>query len=192
MDDRLTRVLKVVAVVMAVLFVAWAAYDQFFADVAPGDIAYFAGNRAFEDAEYARAEADYRQALAEAPDHIWALRGLARTLHLQGQSEEALALYDQAIERDPDFAGSYANRGILLDTMGRPEDALADYDRALALDAEVAEGPHWLTRFLRKQDEPPPTILDRARYLRAELAKPEAERVLRVPEIDQQQRSYKQ
>ena len=54
------------------------------------------------------------------------------------------------------------------------------------------EGPHWLTRFLRNQPEAPPTIADRARYLRAELAKPEAERVLRMPEIDAQQRPYQQ
>lgn len=192
MDDRVTRTLKTIAIAMAVLLIGWAIYDRFVAGMAPGDPAYHAGNRAFEDGEYARAEAEYRDALAEAPDHLWALRGLARSLHLRGEHEEALSLYDQAIERDPDFAGSYANRGILLDTMGHPEEALADYDRALALDAEVAEGPHWLTRFLRNQPEPPPTIVDRARYLRAELAKPEAERLLRVPEIDQQQRSYKQ
>jgi len=99
-------------------------------------------------------------------------------------------------EQDDDqqaaLAANYANRGILLDTMGRHEEALADYDEALAIDAEVAKGPHWLTRFLRNQPEAPPTIADRARYLRAELAKPEAERVLRVPEVDQQQRPYKQ
>jgi hypothetical protein len=64
--------------------------------------------------------------------------------------------------------------------------------RALELDPELAEGPHWLTRFLRNQPEAPPTIADRARYLRAELAKPEAERVLRVPQIDAQQRPYQQ
>jgi tetratricopeptide (TPR) repeat protein len=192
MDDRVTWKLKTIAIALAVLFIGWAVYDKFVADVAPGDMAYHAGNRAFEDGEYARAEADYRHALAEAPEHVWALRGLARSLHLRGEHEEALALYDRAIERDPEFAGTHANRGILLDTMGRHEDALEDYDRALALNAEVAEGPHWLTRFLRNQPEAPPTIVDRARYLRAELAKPEAERVLRVPEIDGQQRSYKQ
>jgi tetratricopeptide (TPR) repeat protein len=192
MDDRVTRTLKTFAIAMAVLFIGWAIYDKFVAGVAPGDLAYHAGNRAFEDGEYARAEAEYRDALVEAPDHVWALRGLARSLHLRGEHEEALSVYGQAIERDPDFAGTYANRGILLDTMGRPVDALADYERALALDAEVAEGPHWLTRFLRKQEGPPPTIVDRARYLRVELAKPEEERVLRVPEVDQQQRPYKQ
>ena len=63
---------------------------------------------------------------------------------------------------------------------------------ALELDPELAEGPSWLTRFLRNQADAPPTIADRARYLRAELAKPESERVLRVPEHDAQQRPYQQ
>ena len=202
MDDRLTRALKLIAVVLAVAFVGWAAYDKFFASVTPGDMTYHAGNRAFEDGNYQRALEEYRAALAEDPDHLHALRGLARSLHLLGQHDEALAVYGEAIARsmvsaqDDDqqaaLAASYANRGILLDTMGRHAEALADYDEALAIDAEVAKGPHWLTRFLRNQPEAPPTIADRARYLRAELAKPEGERVLLVPEVDAQQRPYRQ
>jgi tetratricopeptide (TPR) repeat protein len=202
MDDRLTRALKVVAVVLAVAFVGWAVYDKFFGSVAPGDMAYHAGNRAFEDGNYQRAAEEYRAALQEHPDHVHALRGLARSLHLAGQHDEALVLYDEAIARTPEqpedegeraaLAATYANRGILLDTMGRHEEALADYTRALEVDRETAKGPHWLTRFLRNQPEAPPTIADRAAYLRAEFAKPESERVLRVPEIDAQQRPYKQ
>ncbi|MGH6897146.1 MAG: tetratricopeptide repeat protein [Geminicoccaceae bacterium] len=202
MDDRLTRALKVVAVVLAVTFVGWAVYDRFFGSVAPGDMAYHAGNQAFEDGNYQRAAEEYREALAENPDHIHALRGLARSLHLAGRHDEALVLYDEAIARTPAapqdegeraaLAADYANRGILLDTMGRHEEALADYDQALRLDSETASGPHWLTRFLRNQPEAPPTIADRAAYLRAELAKPEDERLLRVPELDAQQRPYEQ
>jgi tetratricopeptide (TPR) repeat protein len=191
-DDRLTRALKAIAVAMAVLFIGWAVYDRFFAEVAPGDMAYFAGNRAFEDADYGRAEADYRQALAEAPAHLFALRGLALSLHQQGRYDEALTIYDEAIARAPEFGATYANRGILLDTMGRHEAALADYMHALKLDPELADGPHWLTRFLRNQPAPPPTIADRAAYLRAELAKPESEQTLRMPERDAKQRPYQQ
>lgn len=201
MDDRTTRALKVVAVVLAVAFVGWAVYDKFFGTVAPGDMAYHAGNQAFQDGLYERAAEEYRAALQESPDHIHALRGLARSLHLAGRHDEALALYDEAIARNPEppeeveraaLASDYANRGILLDTMGRHEEALADYDEALQLDPEIASGPHWLIRFLRNQPEAPPTIADRARYLRAELAKPEDQRLLRVPEVDAQQRPYKQ
>ena len=202
MDDRFTRALKLVAVVLAVVFLGWAVYDRFFGSVAPGDLAYHAGNQAFEDGNYERAAEEYRDALAESPDHIYALRGLARSLHLGGRHDEALVLYDEAIARAAEqpqdegeraaLAADYANRGILLDTMGRHEQALADYDQALELDPEIASGPHWLTRFLRNQPEAPPTIADRAAYLRAELAKPEDERLLRVPEIDAQQRPYEQ
>jgi tetratricopeptide (TPR) repeat protein len=202
MDDRLTRALKAIAVAMAVAFVGWAIYDKLFVGAAPGDAAYHAANTLFEDGLYERAAEEYRAALEENPDHIHALRGLARSLHLAGQQDEALALYDEAIARSPALpeddreraalAGNYANRGILLDTMGRHEAALADYTTALELDPEIASGPHWLTRFLRNQPEAPPTIADRAAYLRAELAKPESERVLRIPEIDAQQRPYKQ
>ena len=200
--DRLTRALTATAIVMVVAFVGWAVYDKFFGGVAPGDMAYHAGNRAFEDGRYQRAAEEYRAALQENPDHIHALRGLARSVHLGGQHDEALVLYDEAIARTPGqpqdegertaLAANYANRGILLDTMGRHEEALADYTRALELDPEIAKGPHWLTRFLRNQPEAPPTIAERAAYLRAELAKPEAERVLRMPDVDAQQRPYKQ
>lgn len=202
MDDRLTRILKVTAVVMAVAFVGWAAWDKLFGSVAPGDRAYHAGNTLFEDGFYERAAAEYRAALDEDPEHLHALRGLARSLHKMGAREEALATYDEAIARVPEvpedddaraaLAANFANRGILLDTMGRHRRALEDYERALELDPEIASGPHWLTRFLRNQPEPPPTIADRARYLRAELQKPEGERLLRVPEVDAQQRTYKQ
>jgi tetratricopeptide (TPR) repeat protein len=201
MDDRVTRNLKIIAVVLTLAFVGWAAYDQFAGKASPGDLAYHAGNRAFEDGNYQRAVSEFERALAEAPGHLHALRGLAISLHQAGRHEDALAIYDEAIARalpSPDdegeqaaLAATYANRGILLDTLGRHEEALISYETALALHEDAAKGPHWLTRFLRNQPEAPPTVVDRARYLRAELAKPEAERVLRIPEIDQQQRPYK-
>lgn len=192
MDDRLYRLLKLTAIVLAVAFVGWAVVEKFVADPEPGDMAYHAANNLFEDGFYGRAADSYREALDEAPDHIHALRGLARSMHLSGDHQQALVLYDEAIAADPDFGAAYANRGILLDTMGRHMEALVDYERALELDAELADGPNWLTRFLRNQAEAPPTIGDRARYLRAELAKPEGERVLRMPEEDAAQRPYKQ
>lgn len=192
MDDRITRILKLVAIVLAVSFLGWAAYEKFVAEVAPGDMAYHAGNRAFEDGNYGRAAAEFQSALAEDPDHVHALRGLAISLHMAGRHDEALTSYQQAIAGEPEFGATYANRGILLDTLGRHEDALSDYTRALALEPELADGPKWLTRFLRNQAEAPPSIADRARYLQAELIKPEDERVLRVPEVDAHQRPYQQ
>ncbi len=192
MDERLYRFLMAVAITLTVAWVAWTIYDSFFAHVAPGDNAYLAGENYFADGHYDDALSEYEAALAQAPDHVYAWRGKARSLLQLGRHREALLAFEEAIARDPEFAGSYANRGILYDRMGDHENALADYERALSMDSAVAEGPGWMTRFLRLQPEKPPTIADRARYLREQLAKPESERLLHVPEADESQRPYKQ
>ena len=179
MDERLYRSLQTAAMVLTLGWLGWTVYDSFFAGAAPGDEAYRAANRRFEDGDYHAALAEYDAALRENPDHIHALRGKARSLLQLERSPEALAAFDTAVAREPGFAGTYANRGILYDRMGDHAKALADYDHALRLDASVADGPGWLTRFFRLQPERPPTIADRARYLRQELAKPEGERLLR-------------
>ena len=134
----------------------------------------------------------YDEALNEAANHLHAMRGRARTLMQLGASPQALTAFNTAIALEPDFGATYANRGILHDRMGRYQKAVEDYEHALQLDPELADGPHWLTRFLRNQPEKPPGIAERAAYLRKELAKPESERLLRVPEVDAEQRSFKQ
>lgn len=108
------------------------------------------------------------------------------------RNDEALQWYAKAIKLEPYFGGVYANRGILHDRMGNYKAAIADYEKSLQLDESVAEGPHWLTRFLRNQPDPPPTVKDRLIYLKAELAKPPEQRKLRDPDVDSKQRSYKQ
>jgi len=192
MDDKLYAFLKWTAIGLTALWVGWAAYDSFVLQRDPGDRAYLEGNTLFEDGYYERALAKYDAALAEDPRHIHAMRGRARTLMQLGRFSEALEAFDEVIVLRPEFGASYANRGILHDRMGRYRKAVADYERALELDPELTEGPHWLTRFLRNQPEKPPGIGDRAAYLRAQLALPEDERLLRVPELDAKQRPYKQ
>lgn len=191
MDDRLYRFLTATAVVLTLAWLGWSVYDSYFAARGPGDADYIAANKLFEDGRYARAVAAYDDALAEAPDHVHAMRGKARALLQMQRYSAALAAFNRAIARAPDFGATYANRGILYDRMGRYQRALADYEKALRLNRELAEGPNWLTRFLRLQPEPPPTIADRADYLRRQLAKPESERLLEVPEEDAKQRPYK-
>ncbi|HKK06056.1 MAG TPA: tetratricopeptide repeat protein [Gammaproteobacteria bacterium] len=192
MDDRLYKTLKYVAIVLTLSWVGWAFYDSFLHDVGPGQRAFQAGERAFADGEYASALQDYDEALHANHDLLPAVRGRARSLMQLGRLDESLAAFDRAIAAKPEFAASYANRGIVYDRMGDYQAALADYEHALKLDPKLADGPNWLTRFLRLQPDKPPTIADRARYLRAELAKPPGKRVLRMPEIDAKQRPYKQ
>jgi len=117
------------------------------------------------------------------------------------QLQLALALYDQSIERESARGltdtnrraqgVALANRGILKDQLGDYPGALADYREGLLLEPELAEGPGFLTRFLRNQPERPPSIADRARYLAEQLAKPKPERLMRLPERDNQQRAYR-
>jgi tetratricopeptide (TPR) repeat protein len=117
--------------------------------------------------------------------------GLAVTYMQTGKDNEALQEFNLVVEINPGLAAAIANRGILYDRMGEYNKALADYRKALELDPEILEGPGFLWRFMRNIDEKPPTILSRAEYLEAELAKPEEERLLYVPGEDEKQRMYK-
>ncbi len=188
-DERLYRSLRAVAFTLGALFAAWSLYD-YLATRDPHSATYAAAERHFEDGRYAQALDTFRELSQQLPEAAAPVRGAARSLLQLGELEAALAAYDRAIALEPEFAAAYANRGVLHDRAGRYRAAIADYERAAQLDARTDEGPGWLTRFLRNETRPPPTIGQRAAYLRAELAKPPQERLLRVPEIDDRQRSY--
>nr|VFJ50101.1 MAG: Tetratricopeptide repeat-containing protein [Candidatus Kentron sp. DK]VFJ54409.1 MAG: Tetratricopeptide repeat-containing protein [Candidatus Kentron sp. DK] len=186
------RLLKTLAIVLVGGWIVWSFYDGFFRESHdPMANTLRAAERDFEDGKYQKALAQYDRILAELPSHLFALRGRARTLLLLGDYPKAERAFDEAIAREPEFANTWANRGILHDRIGQYQKALADYEEALRLDPATADGPHWLIRFLRLQSEPPPTIADRARYLRIQLSLPEEARVLRDPEEDDKQRPYK-
>jgi tetratricopeptide (TPR) repeat protein len=157
----------------------------------PGDYDVKKGNYRLEDGQYEEAAEEFSEALGKNPDHAMARLGLAVTYMQLGKESEAMQEFNLVIKNNPDLAPAYADRGILYDRMGEYEKALADYQKAIELDEEILEGPGWLWRFMRNIDEKPPTIKDRAAYLEAELAKPEGERLLQVPELDEKQRMYK-
>ncbi len=189
MADRLWRR---IAIVLVIGTAAWFLHDTLIAQRDPALDAQSAADRAFEDGDYERALALYEKRAALQPDSGFAQRGIALSLMQLGDVEEALAAFGRAIAAEPDMAFAFANRGILHDRLGNYEAAMADYRHALTLDPTVADGPHWITRFLRKQADRPPTIADRLEYLEAELAKPAGQRLLRQPEVDAAQRPYQQ
>lgn len=191
MNERLYQVLKWVALTLALAWVGWTVWDSLLRERSPGDQAYFAAEKFFEDGEYERASQEYDRALRQGPNEPHVVRAKARTLMQLGRNDEALEWYNRVIDLQPYFGGTYANRGILYDRMGKYELAVADYEKSLQLDKEIGEGPHWLIRFLRNQPQKPPSVKERAEYLKQELAKPASERVLRVPEVDAKQRAYK-
>lgn len=190
-DDKSYKVLMRVAVLLTLLWIGWSIYDGFLQESTPQGQELAAAFRYLEDGRYEDALNEYQRLLDQDANNLYALRGKAQALLQMGRQQEALAVYDEAIYRDTEAGVTYANRGILKDRMGDYQGALADYQKALALEPEVAEGPGLMTRFLRNQSEKPPTVADRANYLEQQLALPESERLLRVPEIDQEQRAYK-
>jgi tetratricopeptide (TPR) repeat protein len=201
MDDRLYKTLKLVAIFLGVAWVAWAAYDNF-SDQDPHSRGLETGRKFFKDGDYTNALEEFEAIVANDPRQIEALDGVARSLMQLGRNDEAMQTFNTVIALAPNYehtpdeknllGASYANRGILNDRLGNYEAAIADYEKAAALEEELDEGPHWLVRFLRNQPEKQATILQRAEYLRAQLALPEEQRVLRIPEKDAEQRPYDQ
>lgn len=191
MDKRTYTLLRNFTIILAIVALGWMLYDHF-ANREPGVTTYLEANSLFKDHQYERALDYYTRAQEENPDLVPALRGMANSLVQLGRFEEALDVINQAIESDPQFGGHYATRGIIYDHMGKYEEAVADYERSLELDPKLSEGMHWLDRLLYNVQESPPTPADRLRYLKEQLALPEDQRLLRVPELDSEQQPYEQ
>ena len=168
----------------------------------PGDFETRMGSQRLEDGLYDEAMAHFDQALVEAPNHRGALMGRALVFIQTESYPEATAELDHLIAflrdtlEDDDLTGrgalaaAHANRGIVKDRQGQYEDALADYVVALQIDEETVDGPGVVYKILRPAIDPS-TVRQRAEYLIEQLALPEEERLLRVPELDDQQRMYK-
>ena len=171
---------------------AFVLYWRTAVEGTPGDYHVKTGNYHLEDGQYDRAIAEFERALAANDEPPAGLPRHRPGPHAPGRlPETSREAFDRALALDDSLAVAYADRGILHDRMGLHDAALQDYRRALALDPRLADGPGWLWRFLRNIPERPPTIADRAAYLEAELRKPPEDRLLRLPEIDAQQRMYR-
>jgi tetratricopeptide (TPR) repeat protein len=177
--------------VILIGIIAFVYYWRVGSEEDPGEYNVKKGNYRLEDGQFDEAVKEFNIALDKNPDMTNAHLGLAITYMQTNKPDMAMAEFNRTIELAPEMAAAYANRGILYDRLSEYERALADYRKALALDPEILEGPGFLWRFMRNIEEKPPTILQRADYLEAELAKPPEERLLKVPEIDKKQRMYK-
>jgi tetratricopeptide (TPR) repeat protein len=184
-----------VAILLLVLVaggVAFYLYGRVLHEETPGDYHVKKANYRLEDGQFDQAIEEFRLALEQNPEHPMAHFGLALAYMQSDKEDEALKEFGWVIEHKPDMAVAYANRGILLDRMGQYRKALADYKKSLELDPKASKGPGVLWRFLHNVADKPPTIADRAAYLEEQLALPPDKRVLRVPELDKEQRMYKE
>ena len=184
------------------LVVLWSLLKPYLFDAPPGDYEVRQGDILLTDGKYDSALERFEAALAVSPDHRGALMGKGIAFLQSGRPAQAEAVFTRLIDMLPRtlaaddatgrgvLSGAYANRGILHDRLGRYEAALADYEQALAIDPEAIEGPGLLHRILYG-DARPAAVRQRAAYLQRQLALPESERVMRVPELDERQRMYK-
>jgi tetratricopeptide (TPR) repeat protein len=155
-----------------------------------GDLNFRLGNRYMESGEYEKALAAFDAAIESTSGNAAFHMGRAIALMQLERYRQARESFDVAVTRDPHFGEAYANRGIFLDRTGHYEEAIRDYRKALELKGDLDKGPGRMWRFLHRPGEHPSTLSERAAYLEAELMKPPEERVLRIPDLDREERMY--
>ncbi len=199
------RVLRRFIILMAVatfgMFTFWAVVKSYVQDPA-GDYEVRKGDILLGDGEYETALDRFDAALAVSPGHRGALMGRALVFLQSERYVEAEAEFTYLIDLLHDnlesdditgiavHAAAYSNRGIIYDRTGRYEKALADYIQALKIDEGAIDGPSLIDKVIYGTPRPA-TVRQRAIYLTEQLALPEHERVLRIPEKDAEQRMYK-
>lgn len=198
------RVLRRFIFLMAILTVGgfsfWMGW-RYLVPSQPGDYETRHGGQLLSSGNYEEAIEEFNAALELEPNHRGALQGRA-TAYLQlGRLQQAedefsylIKYLEETLEGDDNTGrgvlfSAYANRGTIKDRQGRYEEALEDYIAAIKTDRELAEGPGFLDRMIY-YDRKPSSVLDRANYLYEQLQLPEDERLLRVPELDDEQRMY--
>lgn len=196
------RLIIIMAVATFVMFTFWTVIRPLFVATALGDYEVRQGDILLGDRKYDEALDRFDAALQEMPNHRGALMGKAIALLQSERYDEAEDVFTHTIgflvenleTDDPTgtavLAGAYANRGILYDRTARYEQALSDYIQALKIDEEAVKGPGIVDKVLYVMPRAA-TVRDRALYLQQQLALPEEERVLRLPEKDAEQRMHK-
>ncbi len=200
------RVIRRLIIIMAIatfgMFTFWTVIKPMFVASVPGDYEVRQGDILLGDKKYDEALDRFDAALQEMPNHRGALMGKAIALLQSERYDEAEAVFTHTIDflnknleaDDPTgnavLAGAYANRGILYDRTARYEQALSDYIQAVKIDEEAVKGPSFVDKILHVRPRPA-TVRNRAVYLQQQLALPEEERLLRLPEKDAEQRMHK-
>jgi len=197
----LRRFIILLGILTFVSFSVWGVVHMI-ANEAPGDYYVREGDILLGDRKYDEAIARFDKALAEQPNHRGALMGRAIAFLQSGRPVEAEAEFTHLIDYlrrtlkpdDPTGRGTlataYANRGILHDRQGRYRKAFADYVEALKTDMKVLDGPTLFDKILYGTPRPS-TVQKRALYLKQQFELPPEKRLMRVPEIDAEQRMYK-
>ena len=197
----LRRFVILLALATFVMFTFWAVVRSY-VQAPTGDYEVRQGDILLSDGKHEAALERFNAALAVSPDHRGAVMGRGLVFLQSERYIDAEAEFTYLIEFLRDnveandatgiavHAAAYTNRGIIYDRTGRYEKALADYIEALKIDEGAVDGPSLIDRVIYGTPRPA-TTRQRAIYLIEQLALPEDQRVLRMPEKDAEQRMYK-
>lgn len=197
----LRRFILLMIALIVVTVMGTQAYESFTAR-APGDMETELGVQRLEDGKHDEALDYFAQALKVQPDHRGALMGRALVFIQAEQYEGAIAELTYLIDfsdrtlREDDTTGrgvlaaAFANRGIIHDRIGNYEKAFTDYVSALRTDEGAVDEPGLIHKVLYGVPNPS-SVRKRAAYLQQQFKLPPERRLLRVPEIDAQQRMRK-
>lgn len=196
----LKRFILLLGGLLIVLMIGTTLLDSF-RSREPGDYETEVGSLRLEDGLYDEALEHFDAALKEMPDHRGALMGRAIVFSETGRYRDAVAEFSYLIDylnatlTESDTTGlgalaaAHANRGRVYDLTGEYEKALEDYVAALNTDEETVT-PGLIHKILYASDETS-SVRKRARYIHEQLQLPEDQRVMRIPELDAEQRRYK-
>lgn len=159
------------------------------------------GDQTMAAREYAAALDAFDRALEAEPNHRGALMGRALVFIQMEAYDDAIAqlqdliaflsrtLVDDDLTGRGALAAAHANLGIVYDRLGRYQDALEHYSESVLIDDESVAGPGLVDQIIHQPQ--PSTVRERALYLAQQLALPEDQRVMRIPEEDAEQRMYR-
>ncbi len=201
MNRRVLKRFIILLAALTVVAVIGSDLMEGFLTREPGDYETEMGSNRLEDGLYNEALAHYNEALELAPDHRGALMGRAIVFIQTERLDDAMAELDYLIDflkrsLEPDdttgtgtLAAAYANRGRINDLRGNYEKALDDYIAALNTDEETVS-PGVVHKLLYSTGKTS-SVRKRAQYIYEQLQLPEDQRLMRIPELDAEQRMYK-
>ncbi|MGA3066890.1 MAG: tetratricopeptide repeat protein [Tepidisphaeraceae bacterium] len=117
------------------------------------------------------AEGQYKQVLAQDPNHAEALGQLGYLFFQTGRNDEAIAFLSRALDLKPASATFQNNLGLALFAAGNVDDAIAAYRQGIALRPDLAEIHNNLADALLARNQPADAVteFELARVLRPDM-----------------------
>jgi Flp pilus assembly protein TadD len=108
------------------------------------DAYHMLGAIAFQERNYAEAEAQFAQAVGRNRQSPHLRHLLGEVQRALGKHESAAAAYRQALKLDPGLSPAYFGLALALRALGRPQDAVVYLERYLHREPSQVEGHHEL------------------------------------------------